>query len=423
MTFTEDFLFHEIKRTHPDYVVYVPNCDDTHDDHGNEHFHVFRTKDGNLAALWTMSAQEATHTQRPVFSRSFNGGLTWTEPKCILHDPIDPETGKNMGSWAAAAVSKSGRIYVYYAKHLGDGTDHECGVMVFTYSDDCGETWSKEVVRKEKRYPGYDLDGEDAAISLFPWQNGYRLSNGSVLMLVSHNWKHPNANPEPKKWWPEHACGCEILRFDNIDDDPEPENLVISRFAANEKSLNAPFRTDPSRRCGEEPALAELPDGRLFCVFRTCEGHVWYSVSEDHGETWRECEMLRYRDNGEGVEHPLSPCPMFRISDNQYVLFTHNNDGFFGQTDRPKTDGNWRNPLFVLKGEFRPDAHQPIWFSQPVEFMNNGDVALTRKDLAMYASLTVENGTPVFWYPDRKFFLLGKRLEKAFLDTLSVPMM
>ena len=51
----------------------------------------------------------------------------------------------------------------------------------------------------------------------------------------------------------------------------------------------------------------ELLDGRLFCVYRNTEGHVWYSVSEDHGVTWRPDEMLRYSDDGEGVLHPLAP--------------------------------------------------------------------------------------------------------------------
>lgn len=411
MAFTEKFLFRELRRTKPDYVVYVPHCADGYDDHGNEHFHVFRTKDGNLAALWTMSALEGTFTQRPVFSRSFNGGLSWTTPKCLLSEPIDPKTGKNMGSWAAAAISKSGRIYVLYAKHLGDGTDHESGRMVMIYSDDNGESWSNESPIKMPRSK-YDLDGDDAAISLFPWQNAYRLSDGSVIMALSHGWKHPGANPAPQKWWPEHPCGCEFVRFDNIDEDPEPADMALSFYARNEESLYAPYRTDSSRCCGEEPAVAELPDGRLICLFRTCEGHVWYSVSEDGGKNWRPSEMLRYADGREGILHPLSPSPFFRISENEYLLFTHNNDGFFGNEEKPRMDLNWRNPVYVLRGRFVPGAHQPVVFSQPKEFMNNGGIAIARNDLALYASMTVEDdGTPVLWYPDRKFFLLGKRID------------
>ena len=34
-----------------------------------------------------------------------------------------------------------------------------------------------------------------------------------------------------------------------------------------------------------------------------------------------------------------------------------------------------------------------------------------RQDLALYASFTVRKGKAVLWYPDRKFFLLGRIIE------------
>lgn len=407
--FAEEFLDGEIRRTEPDFVVYRPHAEKGFDDHGNEHFHVFRVR-GVHCALWTMSAFEGTHTQRPMFATSEDGGRTWTAPKCILHDPIDPETGRNMGSWAAAAVSKSGRIYVFYAKHLGDGTDHETGKMHALCSDDIGRTWSDEAPLPMPHDPEYDIDTPAKPVSLFPWQNALRLSDGTVIMALSHNWKSPGKNPEPRKWWPCMSGGCEFMTILNIDDDPPPSELRLRFSARNEKGLNGPIRGDAIRRSGEEPALVELPDGRLFCAFRCVEGHVWYSVSDDKGASWRPTEMLRYRDGGEGVRHPYSPAPMFRTGDESYVLFTHNHEGIGADGITPDTKGNWRNPLFMLRGRYVKDAHQPIWFDEPVKIMDNGGVKLERMDLAMYADLTVEETGPVFWYPDRKFFLLGRKL-------------
>lgn len=422
MLFSESFIRSEIRRTNPDYIVYVPARDDSRNDHGNEHFHVFRAKDGCLCALWTMSRFEATFTQRPVFSKSRNGGLTWSEPKCLLHDPIDPQTGRNMGSWATAVISASGRIYVLYAKHLGKSPSHEQGILHVMFSDDSGETWSPEVPMPGIPRSKYDPDDVNEAPNGMPWQRANRLSNGTVLLPITRSRLCSGLPPQPHPdVWVEHPCACEVIRFDNIDDDPDPADLKTSFLSFDENALSAPLPGHPECRSGEEPALVELPDGKLFMVMRTGEGHVWYSVSEDSGETWRPAEMLRFYDGGPGVAHPLSPCPLFQISGQEYVLLIHGHDGYNG-TDCPQCGGNWRNPVFLLKGEYRPGAHQPIWFSEPVELMNNGGgVKIERADLAMYADLTVEDGEPVLWYPDRKFFLLGRRLPRKMLDAMTVP--
>ncbi len=419
ISLSEDYLFHELRRTEPDYVIYAPHAEAGHDDHGNEHLHVFRAKDGNLCALWTMSEFECTHTQRPMFSSSFNGGLTWTTPQCLLRDPIDRETGKNMGSWAAAAISTSGRIYVIYNKHAGNRESHQRGRMAILCSDDCGKSWSDEAIRDLPRSQ-YDLDDPSQTVDWVVWQDATRLASGRVIMGYSHGWIHPRYAARPGAPWVDRQCSCEFFSLDNIDDDPAPADLRLTFLAQGDAALSAPQHADPTRRSGEEPAICELPDGRLFCVMRTVEGHIWYSVSPDGGVTWRPTEMLRFRDGGEGIRHPLSPCPMFRISEAEYVLFAHCHDGFHG-TDRPQIDWNWRNPLYLLKGEFRPDAHQPVWFSEPVPFMDNGDATLTRKEISMYSSMTIDqDGTPIFWYPDRKFFLLGRRIPRTLLDQMRV---
>ena len=44
-----------------------------------------------------------------------------------------------------------------------------------------------------------------------------------------------------------------------------------------------------------------------------------------------------------------------------------------------------------------------------------------RLDLALYSSFTVRDGKPVLWYPDRKFFLLGKNLSDELPADLRAP--
>jgi hypothetical protein len=96
-----------------------------------------------------------------------------------------------------------------------------------------------------------------------------------------------------------------------------------------------------------------------------------------------------------------------------YVLFIHNHDGHYLGYG-PKDTSYHRRPVFLVHGRFRAEADQPVWFDEPQFFFDHDGVRLGkpgtrgRLDLALYSSFTVRNGTPVLWYPDRKFFLLGR---------------
>ena len=81
------------------------------------------------------------------------------------------------------------------------------------------------------------------------------------------------------------------------------------------------------------------------------------------------------------------------------------------------TDGHGerpRRPVYLVPGRFQAAAEQPVWFDEPKLFMDHDGVSLGkpgtpgRLDLSLYASFTVRNGRPVLWYPERKFFLLGR---------------
>ena len=115
----------------------------------------------------------------------------------------------------------------------------------------------------------------------------------------------------------------------------------------------------------QEPGTVLLPDGRLFAAMRTANGQVWYTVSEDaEARTWRQAEMLRYRDGGEPVENPVSPTPMFRLADGRFLLFMQNHDGT-GYGGKGPLDLNARRPQFFVVGEYRPQAHQPSGSADP----------------------------------------------------------
>ena len=156
---------------------------------------------------------------------------------------------------------------------------------------------------------------------------------------------------------------------------------------------------------------------------RTVTGRLWYTVSDDHGHSWRPPEVLRYFDDGAEVLHPKSPEPIYRLEDGRYLLFYSNRDGF-DQGDTGPWDMAARRPIWIAVGQYRPDARQPLWFSQPRLLMDTQRVkaGLQQLDwLAMYASLTERDGERVFWYADRKTFVLGKRITDQFLQGMTPP--
>ncbi len=406
--------------TKPDYVVFVPEVTDAGvTDTGNEHFLVFDGPDGSLMAVWTQSSAEAQPDQHIAFARSPDGGKTWTKP-AVIAGPKRPGDGP-IASWGYPLVSKSGRIYVLYSQHVGrtDGFVHHTGWLDGIHSDDLGRTWSAP-----QRVPvaRSQMDSPDATMppNMLCWQKPLRLGQDGRYLAGFTRWTSFHVKKQPTKSWISADSRVEFMRFENIDANPAVADLKISWFAANEQALTVPFPGQPGYSVCQEPTLVKLPDGRLFCVMRTAAGSPYWSVSADEGEHWTAPRVLRRKDGGEPLLQPLSPCPIYDVGGNtagsgRYVLFIHNHDGHY-KNYGPTDTSFHRRPIHLVTGRFQPGADQPVWFDEPRFFMDHDGVALGkpgtngRVDLALYASFTVRDGQAVLWYPERKFFLLGRTI-------------
>ena len=90
----------------------------------------------------------------------------------------------------------------------------------------------------------------------------------------------------------------------------------------------------------------------------------------------------------------------------------------------PRSIHDHPEPAYIALAEFRPGAQQPLWFSESKELMDIGEAGLgpqDRRDIGVYSSFTTRQGNNVLWHPDRKFFLLGKRITDQFQSDLTVP--
>ncbi|MDD2598275.1 MAG: sialidase family protein [Kiritimatiellae bacterium] len=404
--------------TKPDFIVFVPEVTDSGvSDTGNEHFLVFDGPDGSLMAVWTQSSAESQPDQHQAFARSDDEGKTWTKPR-IVAGPKKPGDG-HMASWGYPLVSKSGRIYILYSQNIGktDQFKHHTGWLHGIYSDDNGETWSKPQ-NVTLRRSIYDNPDTTMPPNVLCWQKPNRLGRDGKYFAGITRWTSFAVTENPTKSWMSADARVEFMRFENIDDNPEPKDIRISWFAFNEKALSVPYPEAPQVSACQEPSVVKLPDGRLFCTMRTASGSPYWSVSDDIGETWSQPRPLLRQDGGAPLLHPLSPCPMYDVGGNtagsgNYVLFIHNHDGHY-KNFGPRDSSNHRRPIHIVHGYFKAGADQPVWFNEPELFMDHDGVSLGkpgtrgRTDLALYASFTVRNGVPVLWYPERKFFLLGK---------------
>ncbi|MBN2449393.1 MAG: exo-alpha-sialidase [Lentisphaeria bacterium] len=415
----------EAQRTQPDYLVYMPgSLDGTTHDTGNEHFLVFDGPDGSLMAVWTQSHHEGYGDHRIVFSRSEDEGGSWSPPLRLAGPAVKGEGYQ--ASWGFPMVTASGRIYVLWNQHRGlvDFHHQMTGTMDGRFSDDGGRTWSSPQTVPMPRGP-YDHPEPQYPGNWIVWQKPERLSRGKYYVgytrWLSPRVRRPLATDGAGKpiWWSAESV-VEFMRFENLDSDPEPKDILLGFSAWGDRALRVPFYLDPLNSVAQEPSLTPLPDGRLFCTMRTVTGYIWYSLSGDAGETWCNPRPLLRRDHGPVIEEPICCCPIYRLHDGRYVLLHHlRRDGL-----RYEDSAHNRWPAYLAVGEFRAHADQPVWFSASRQFMTHDGVGIgptSRTDLGVYPSMTSRGGQDILWHPDRKFFLVGKRITPEWLAGLSVP--
>lgn len=389
--------------TKPDYVMFVPKQLEGESD--NVHLYVVEhEKYGGLLAFWTQSTFEGTGNNHIVFAGSRDGGKTWSEPKFICGSrAISREEGLGVAqaSWGFPIVTLSGRIYLfYYREILGvkDNSRQLTGAFAAMYSDDCGENWS-ESVDIPQRKTSYDSDEfiQDNIVYELPMRGPDGRYLAGFTKYVSRRVDETFRG----------GCRVYFYRFDNIDDDPEIEELKITTLPDDERGIHVYL---PSGNIGriEEPAWVILPDGRLFCSMRTNLGSVFYAVSSDGGASWTQASPLRF-DGGVPFTHPLSPCPIYDLRDGRYMQLYHN-------AFDPQKPYLPRDSVYCAIGYFEIDSPQPIKFktedcSLYMKLQKDADGFGTDIQLAIYGTMTHQNGKNILWYPDRKFFLLGKEIK------------
>ena len=422
----------EWKRTQPDLTVYRPATENGFDS-VNQHFLVIVSPAGAWLAFWTRSADEGQANQHVVCSRSEDYGRTWDAPR-VIDGPAGGTGGmapdQSQGSWHVPEVEQDNidiaswgfpivvgrRIHFFYSKNTGK-TDFRydmSGVLRMRFSDDDGRTWSAET--HDYAVADKAIDNPDPAVNKnwIVWQVPCRTAGGMVIAPYTR-WSSPKCHG---------AGGSEsfFFRFENIQAELDPGRLVIRTHPETPHGLTVPSASCPANSYCEEPAVAGLSDGRIFCVMRTALGVIFWSVSGDDGRTWSTPAPLLDRPGGRFLLNPVSPCPIYRMRDGRFLLLYYNNDGSANGGKVPagyKYFRNNRYPAFITVGRERlDDPVQPLHFGPPKRFATSDGVPIgpgARTSVAAYPSLLEDGDRRVLFYPDRKHFLLGRHLTDDWL--------
>ena len=391
----QKILDRHITFTNPDYVMYVPKYKDYESD--NVHLHVVdHPQFGGLIAFWTQSTVEGAGDNHAMMCRSRDGGKTWSEAKFVIGAKPSQDKKEKQAHWAFPAVSKSGRIYLFYYREVEvvEFDRQITGIFSCVYSDDFGDSWS-ESYDVPLRVTPFDRHGQVQDNCCY--QMPRRFADGKYLFGYS---KYTNLSKDYER----QDSHIYFARLENLDEDPLPCNLKITHLPDDEMGITVPEGENGS--CAQEPSIAQLPDGRLICTLRNIRGSVYYTVSDNMGHTWREPEAMCF-DDGSPIVHPLSPCPIYRLEENKYVLLFHG----------VVSESIWypRNPIRKVYGYFDPNGHQPVRFAAGsdevyMELPEEEGRELGQFGATMYGCYVKQDGKDILWYPDRKFFLLGKEL-------------
>lgn len=397
---TQGFQCPEWLVSKPDYVTFIPSLADTQFA-TNQHYLVIKLRNGRLLGIWTSGYQESAYNQSMLCHWSDDGGKTWS--KFVVID--GPQVDGRIASWGFSIyVPERNRVYVFYNKDVGTRIYHQ-GEMWMKYSSDGGETWSG--VYRYTFEPGEYTPKNGTPPFWWVYQNPIKVGNSYLVGFTE-------IQPSPGEIF--YSTEIRFLRFDNISSVEDPTTLRISTFPSGGRAgLRGSYRGGTNRSTLQEPSLVQLSDGRLMCVMRCGQGFPYYSLSADSGKTWSVPVGLRFGDGLGYIPQPLASCPIYPVGDGKYVLVFHNNsgdaNGGIGAYDWARN----RTPAFLLYGKEDLTKTQPITFGTPIRFLENYVRSYgpqSRTEIATYPSMTELNGEYILWYPDRKHFLLGKKIPK-----------
>ncbi|MGI6280198.1 MAG: sialidase family protein [Acutalibacteraceae bacterium] len=356
-----------------------------------------------VVCLTTGRGAEGHKGQHIISAISYDKGKSWSKPVDI--EPADgPES-----SWVMPFMTDYGRIYVFYVYNKDNmRTVHSkvepgyitrvdtLGAMAFKYSDDGGESWSKDRYYIPIRNFTVDDNNPYGGKVQFFWGVGKPILHKNAMYL---GFSKVGVFGEAFMEDDEGA----FLRCPNINTEKDPNALIWETLPDGKEGIRSPLGN-----VADEHNLVSLSDGSLFCTFRTIAGHNGQSYSRDDGKTWDKGEFMKTGPNGRLLKHPRAANFVRKYSNGKYTLWFHNHGrkllhdpgkGYLG-----------RNPAWMCGG-VEKDGY--IYWSQPEIILYSRDC-----DERMSYPDFIEDGGEFYITETQKTIARTHKVDKSILEAM-----
>jgi hypothetical protein len=325
--------------------------------------YVVITNDGAwLCVMTTGKGIEGEGGQHIVAVISRDKGRTWSAPI-----DIEPATGYE-ASWVVPFKTDYGRVYAFYtynksnirevpnAATFGKRVD-TLGVYAFKYSDDHGQTWSKDRYEIPMHVTEADRDNNFGGETLFFW--------GVSKPIVHKGAVYWGWNRVTRWGWPGVLVRSQghFMRGENLLTERDPRRLRWQILPKSDDGLRA-----PKGPIAEEINLVSLNDGGLYATYRTIDGYLCHAYSRDDGQTWTPPAYATFA-NGRPIKHPRAYAPVWKLRNGKYLLWFHNHGGEAVHTEE------WGRGSYYQR-------RNPVWVSGGVE--RNGRIEWSEPEILLY---------------------------------------
>ena len=226
---------------------------------------------GDLVCVMVTGGPTEPHNKNiVVISKSYDGGKSWTELKCLF-------SHKQRGVWATEIYTGFSNPMMVVYTYNGDCPYKELQTFV-SYSYDNGETWS------ELRQIAPFANG-------FCLRKGIKMSNRKTLFPVYYTELFSRFDTfskigEPDFWKGiRHMCGVLITEDEGMTYTPHGNiKIDLEKYNKENQQESSEYNSSPHLW---EPNCIEAEDGHIIMFMRNSH-HCYIEVAEsfDYGNNW-----------------------------------------------------------------------------------------------------------------------------------------